>query len=367
MPFMQPKLSNRSPAGNGALRSARGNCENTNAGANIRRNNKFNVNGATSSNNRAPVVNASVRAGALSDITNVATGRGPQTDKAKTVKSAYRSFQPPAVAPIVVPMEGSDTQSVQEYVQDIQDRLFSEESRFLPKSDYMDMQTDINTKMRMILIDWMIEVHMKYHLRAETLHLTINLIDRYLSRLPITRKRLQLVGVTSMFIASKFEEIHPPELHDWVYICDRAYTKEDILLMECAMLSTLSFQVVVPTAAHFFDFLEKANNGNCDAVHRTLAQYILELGLLDFRMLKHTPSHAVSAALLLSNQLLKVSPAWSGSMIRLSRHTEESLRECVEEFRGLLGADFARAGGQLQALHKKFSAKEHYGVAKMKF
>merc|ERR1719281_1976204 len=72
---------------------------------------------------------------------------------------------------------------------------------------------------------------MKYRLRPETQHLTINIIDRYLSRTQVPRKKLQLVGVAAMFIAAKFEEIDPPELHDWVYITDKAYTKDDVLLM----------------------------------------------------------------------------------------------------------------------------------------
>merc|ERR1719355_296187 len=104
----------------------------------------------------------------------------------------------------------------------------------------------------MILIDWLVEVHMKYRLRGETLFLTVNLIDRYLSRMPVMRRRLQLVGVVAMFVAAKFEEISPPELHDWVYITDKAYTNEDVLVMEVTMLNTLNFQVMVPTAAHFF-------------------------------------------------------------------------------------------------------------------
>merc|ERR1711865_828439 len=116
-----------------------------------------------------------------------------------------------------------------------------------------ETQTDITAKMRTILIDWLVEVHNKYRLRPETLHLTVNLIDRYLSKKQITRKRLQLIGVAAMFIASKFEEISPPELHDWVYITDNAYTKNDVLMMECTMLTTLSFKIVVPTAAHFFE------------------------------------------------------------------------------------------------------------------
>merc|ERR1712224_641110 len=97
-----------------------------------------------------------------------------------------------------------------------------------------------------------------------------------------------------MGIAAKFEEINPPEVHDFVHITDNAYTKEDVLVMECTMLTALNFQIVVPTVAHFFDRLHRANR--CDDSHREVARYLVELALLDVRMLRYTPSHLVSAA-----------------------------------------------------------------------
>jgi cyclin B len=79
--------------------------------------------------------------------------------------------------------------------------------------------------MRAILVDWIIEVHLKFKLLPETLFITVNLIDRYLSIINIKRNNLQLVGVTAMFIASKYEEIYAPEVKDFVYITDYAYSK----------------------------------------------------------------------------------------------------------------------------------------------
>lgn len=387
----------RGVGGNGNPRAARSNCENTNPNpalnGNARRSPRLGsctgsstnaMNTTNTMNHTLGVAGAGTRGGILSDITNVRAGRASQTDdkiKAKSTKPLNFAFQPTAATTTARSLENSDhtrcvamkteendtlsLQSVPEYVTDITNRLFSEETRFLPEPQYTDMQTDITTRMRMILIDWMIEVHSKYEMRLETLYLTVNLIDRYLSKVQIKRTRLQLVGVVAMFIASKFEEINPPELHQWVYICDRAYTNEDILITECKMLTSLSFQVSVPTAAHFFEFLEKAND--CDGIHRSLAQYLLELGLLDSRMLQYSPSHVVAAALLLSNELLQHSPVWPESMAQQSRHSEESLSNCARELWELLEADRAGAGGELQAVHKKFSAKDKYAVATLRF
>ena len=107
--------------------------------------------------------------------------------------------------------------------------------------DYMNFLTDINEKMRCILLDWLIEVHLKFKLRPETLFLTVNIIDRCLAlsalaRFAITKHTLQLLGVTALMIASKFEEIYPPVTNDYVYITDKAYTKEQVLRMEGSIL-----------------------------------------------------------------------------------------------------------------------------------
>jgi hypothetical protein len=92
----------------------------------------------------------------------------------------------------------------------------------------MSYQLDINEKMRAILVDWIIEVHLKFKLLPETLFLTVSLIDRFLERVKIQRSNLQLVGVTAMLIASKYEEIYAPGITDFVYITDNAYSKEEI-------------------------------------------------------------------------------------------------------------------------------------------
>jgi len=100
------------------------------------------------------------------------------------------------------------------------------EHEAVPCFGFMDFQEDINEKMRAILVDWLVEVHLKFKLLPETLYLTVNLIDRYLCKEQVHRSKLQLVGVTAMLIASKYEEIYPPIVKDFVYITDNAYTKD---------------------------------------------------------------------------------------------------------------------------------------------
>ena len=139
--------------------------------------------------------------------------------------------------------EAKDTQSCSEYAFEIFNFLKEEEVKTLAKPGYMSKQEDINEKMRSILIDWLVEVHLKFKLVPETLFLTVNLIDRYLMKNQVTRQKLQLIGVTAMLVASKYEEIYAPIVKDFVYITDNAYSKEEILEMERKMLQTLDFNI----------------------------------------------------------------------------------------------------------------------------
>jgi len=105
------------------------------------------------------------------------------------------------------------------------------------------------------------------------------------------------LGVTCTFIAAKFEA------SDFAYITNNTYTKDDILKLECVVLSALDFDIVVPTPVHFFDRLVRASGG--DSVHTSLVQYLLELAITDIKLIRHAPSRMVSAAILLSNELLR--------------------------------------------------------------
>ena len=99
----------------------------------------------------------------------------------------------------------------------------------MPKFNYMEKQSDISFPMRSILVDWVVEVGEEFDVETETVHLAVNYIDRFLSYMSVQRAKLQLVGTSSMFIASKYEEIYPKELDKFVYITDDTYNKRQVL------------------------------------------------------------------------------------------------------------------------------------------
>ena len=101
-------------------------------------------------------------------------------------------------------------------------------------------------------------------------------MDRYLAESVISRKKLQLVGVTAMLIASKYEEIYPPELSDFEYITDNAYNREEIMDMEIMMLNTLRFNVSVPTAGLFLNRYLAAAQVEVDSTQWRVAHMLVE-------------------------------------------------------------------------------------------
>merc|ERR1719186_941225 len=125
--------------------------------------------------------------------------------------------------------DAGNPQLVVEYVNDIYSYLRHLETVQCVEADYLAGQTELLPKMRAVLIDWLGGVHLQFHLLQETLYTTVAILDRFLQVEvdSIPRNKLQLVGVAAMLVASKYEEIYAPEIKDFVYITDRAYTEKE--------------------------------------------------------------------------------------------------------------------------------------------
>lgn len=226
-------------------------------------------------------------------------------------------------------------------------------------STYMSRQQDINEKMRSILIDWLVDVHLKFKLVPETLYLTVNLIDRFLMVKSVSRKHLQLVGVTAMLVASKYEEIWAPEVRDFVYISDRAYNRDQILNMEKIMLNSLKFNLTIPTHYHFLHRFLKVAGLAEDAEAVNYATYLVELALPDYSMLRFKYSQIASASVYAT--LAKFGHATvHGELQKHSTHSHHDLRECIEMLHTLYNK---APEGSLTAVYKKFSLEKFHNVA----
>ena len=173
----------------------------------------------------------------------------------------------------------------------------------MPSPDYMDGQSEINWNMRYTLVDWLLMVHLRYHMLPETLWIAINIVDRFLTKRVVSKVKLQLVGVTAMFIAAKYEEILAPSVDEFVFMTEKGYTRDEILKGERIVLQTLEFNI-----SHYcspYSWMRKISKADdYDIQTRTLSKFLTEVTLLDHRFLRVKPSMVAAIGMYTSRKML---------------------------------------------------------------
>ncbi|KAJ4353290.1 G2/mitotic-specific cyclin [Didymosphaeria variabile] len=284
----------------------------------------------------------------------------PTNIKVEDSKAAPKSKDVPVAAQVteteveVIPdldkEDVDDPLMVSEYVGEIFEYLKELEIATMANPDYMDNQTELEWKMRGILVDWLLEVHTRFRLLPETLFLAVNIIDRFLSTKVVQLDRLQLVGVTAMFIASKYEEVLSPHVQNFRHVADDGFTEEEILSAERFVLSALDYDLSYPNPMNFLRRISKADN--YDIQTRTLGKYLLEIGCLDHRFIAHPPSQVAAAAMYLSRMVLDRG-AWDATLSHYAGYTDDEIQPVLE-----LMIDYLSGPVLHEAFFKKYASKK---------
>uniref|UniRef100_A0A8C7Z6F8 G2/mitotic-specific cyclin-B2 n=1 Tax=Oryzias sinensis TaxID=183150 RepID=A0A8C7Z6F8_9TELE len=243
-----------------------------------------------------------------------------------------------------------------EYAKDIFDYLKEREEKFV-LSNYMLTHTSLNPEMRAILVDWLVEVQENFELYHETLYLAVKMTDHYLSKASIHREMLQLVGSTAMLIASKFEERSPPCVDDFLYICDDAYKREELISMEASILQTLSFDINIPIPYRFLRRYAKCVSASMDTL--TLARYYCEMSLMEMDLVSERGSLLASACLLMA-LITKDLGSWSPILQFHSGYQASEVAPVVRKLHLMLQGP---ADDKLRAVRNKYSHKVFFEVA----
>ncbi|KAH0630745.1 hypothetical protein JD844_003928 [Phrynosoma platyrhinos] len=267
-------------------------------------------------------------------------------DLVKSDESSWKAEEPEV---LVTPIEDIDKGQLDdpyanaEYAKDIFIYMREREEKFqLP--DYMENQPDITTDMRAILVDWMVEVQ---------------LMDHYLVKVTSMRDKLQLIGCTAILIASKFEERCPPCVDDFLYICDDAYKREELLAMEISILQTLHFDINIPIAYRFLRRFAKCAHANMETL--TLARFICELTLQEYDFVQESASHLAASCLLLALKMKKLG-GWNPTLEYYSGYKAEDLPALVKRLNFLLTYSHDQ---RLKAVRSKYAHRVFFEVAKM--
>ncbi|KAF2667720.1 A/B/D/E cyclin [Microthyrium microscopicum] len=269
-----------------------------------------------------------------------------------------RSDTEDAVEPIMEEDEIADLDAedlddplmVAEYVNEIFDYLKELELQTMPNPNYMENQDDLEWQMRGILVDWLLEVHTRFRLLPETLFLAVNIIDRFLSAKVVQLDRLQLVGVTAMFIASKYEEVLSPHVSNFRHVADDGFTEEEILSAERFILTALNYDLSYPNPMNFLRRISKADN--YDVQTRTLGKYLLEISCLDHRFIGHPPSRIAAASMYMARLILDRGE-WDPTIAHYAGCTEEELLPCFH-----LMLDYLHGPVKHEAFFKKYAHKK---------
>ncbi|KAJ9479173.1 putative G2/mitotic-specific cyclin-2 (putative) [Pseudozyma hubeiensis] len=249
------------------------------------------------------------------------------------------------------PEEVRDTSMMAEYSNEIFSYMARCERETMANPNYMEFQSEIHWHMRATLVDWLLQVHMRYHMLPETLWIAINVVDRFLSVRVVSLAKLQLVGVTAMFIAAKYEEILAPSVKEFVYMTEGGYSQEEILKGERIILSTLDFNI--SSYCSPYSWVRKISKADdYDIRTRTLSKFLMELALLDHRFLRARPSLVAAVGMFLAKKML--GGEWDDAFVYYSDFTEEQLVPGAN----LLLERLLDQGFEDQFVYRKYSNKK---------
>ena len=251
-----------------------------------------------------------------------------------------------------------------EYLEEIYMNLLLEEnqSTIKPKYGYMANQPEINEIMRAILIDWIIDVHLRFNLRQDTLFMTIWLIDTYLSFAFIQRDKLQLLGITCLLISGKSHEIYYPQHNKLLEMTDNAYIKEEMLTMENEILKKLNFFIVCPNPIDFYNILSKMFNFEKKQYY--LGNYFIEAALVNYPILKYSSSVIASSCAYLVMKYYKIDgyQILYNNFIVNEKCPEDVIKDAAKEIYFLVDN---LSKSKFKSVKKKFSLTQFENVSEI--
>lgn len=257
----------------------------------------------------------------------------------------------------------NDPQLALEYVEDILCNFYKTESNpinqmFYPYANYMRLkQRDINDKMRVILFDWIVDVHQKWKLLPDTLFLTFNIIDRFLGVKATPRDELQCVGVGALLVACKYEEIYFPEITDFQEITDNAFSKYEIIKKEFDILSYLEYDLTVPSSLRFFEAFNVYLK--IEGRDRAAILFLLELCSFDYGMIKYKPSLVATGCIML---IICYNHKLKDMLFFISRYSNEEIENFIKDLYQLY---CTKPDHGSRAIKRKYSHAKFFEVAKM--
>lgn len=224
-------------------------------------------------------------------------------------------------------------------------------------------QADITEGMRSILVDWLVEVQESFELNHETLYTAVKLMDLYLSKVFVTKEELQLIGATACLIACKIDERIPPNLDDFVYVCDDAYSRQEIMAKERDMIETVDYDVGYPLSYRFLRRFGRVCQVTMPVL--TFARYILETSLMEYKFnVQLSESLLAAATLALALKVQNIDDSqWMAPLMYYSGHDLPNIRPVFLALHQML---FQEPKDATKTIRQKYSHRVFHEVALIK-
>jgi len=250
------------------------------------------------------------------------------------------------------------------YSNDVHQSQFRTEKRFFSKvgEGIAWEGNPINPAMRSILVNWLAEVVDEFKMKSQTLFLSVMYLDRFLQATnDIHRHLLQLVGVTCLWIAAKFEEVDVPDVEEFVYITDNTYNTQEIISTERYILNRLDYDLACVTIENFlYRFLEVGGITPEQDQMTTHAKFVAELSLTYYPINKlYSPSLIAASIVCLVKHTNNMLPICSQLFLSYTCCTKEQIIPCMHY---LLYA-YKNITMQQTALVEKYKKEKYKSVA----
>ncbi|KXN74156.1 hypothetical protein CONCODRAFT_81107 [Conidiobolus coronatus NRRL 28638] len=242
-----------------------------------------------------------------------------------------------------------------QYAEEYFEYLYEIETEYMCPPNYMDSLKDITWEKRAALVDWLVDVHSKFDMVPEILFLSVNLLDRFLSKMTVKDKKLQLIGATSLLISAKFEQKFIPKISELVYLAANAFTSDEVAESERYILTVVDFDINYPNPLNFLRRFSMADSYNKE--HRLAAKYLLELSLLNHEFIKFRCSLIAASAIYLARLILH-NLVWNETLQFYSKYKEEEMMPCIQLFITTLGTPT-----KFEAVDKKYSHINHFKIS----
>lgn len=252
---------------------------------------------------------------------------------------------------------GDDPQQHGEYAMQTFQYYKNRESAFRVPN-YITAQLEITEAMRAILVDWLVEVQESFELNHETLYTAVKMTDLYLSKKQVRKEDLQLVGATACLISCKLDERIPPMVDDFLYVCDDAYSRDQLMRMERKMLQVVGFDLGYSLSYRFLRRYGRVCKVTMPVL--TLARYILEFSLMEYALNVETSESLLAASCLVLAFKMKGIEGWVATLKYYSSYSPLDLEPTVQTLLAMLKRPHKE---NLKTVRSKYSHKVFHEVA----